>query len=129
MTCPTIVPSSAGRLTQVVRDTLEHAAARLHHSLEMNTYNRSVRADSGRSLRRALRRSAGGFVAFLVSFGVIVAGRATGSSTLEMIGAIGGLIAFGWGFVWTAIVGIVSAKALQERLRETPSNADDIDRN
>jgi hypothetical protein len=57
----------------------------------------------------------------------MVAGRAMGLSALEMIGAIGGLIAFGWGFVWTAIVGIVSAKALQERLRETTSNADNIE--
>lgn len=93
----------------------------------MKTYSRYVRPDSGRSLRRALRRSVGGFVGFLVSFGVMIAGRAAGSSAIEMIGVIGGLIAFGWGFVWTAIVGVVSAKALQERLREPTSNLDRIE--
>lgn len=93
----------------------------------MKTYDTFVSRMAGRSFKRALRRAGAGFVACAVFFAVLAVARATGWSALETIGSIGYVIAFAWGFVWTAIVGVISARAFQQRLREPTRSVDDID--
>ena len=78
-------------------------------------------------LRSALRRALGGFVAFALSFLVLAVGRTRSWSVVETIGGVGTLAAFAWGFVWSAVSGVIIMKSFRARLRDPEDSGGDSD--
>jgi hypothetical protein len=78
-----------------------------------------------RKLRSALRRGIGGFVAFALSFLVLAIGRTRSWIVVEAIGGVGTLVAFAWGFVWSAVSGVIVMKSFRARLRDPEDGPSD----